>query len=338
MGWAAVVVLTISLLTVNTVLCHTDEDKGQKTLKYLIEPPVYAEITVPRGGNATLPCFMHTKPPHYRIKWVKLEPQRQGVENIVLITNGHAQKHYGALGPRASLRGAHPLDASLRLANLELEDNGRYRCELINGIDDESVEVSLSIEGVVFPYQSRNGRYKFTFSQAQAACKEQDAILATHKQLYKAWTDGLDWCNAGWLSDGTVNYPILLPRPACGGELAAGIRSYGPRHKTKDHFDTFCFTSATSGSVFFVAGPLNFVEAERACRADQGELARVGQLYAAWRFQGLDRCDGGWLRDGSVRFPITAPRRHCGGLPEPGVRSFGYPGKTQKIYGAFCYR
>lgn len=69
-----------------------------------------------------------------------------------------------------------------------------------------------------------------------------------------AWTDGLDWCNAGWLSDGTVNYPILQPRPACGGELAAGIRSYGSRHKTKDRFDTFCFTSATSGERVWSAG------------------------------------------------------------------------------------
>lgn len=93
---------------------------------------------------------MHTKPPHYRIKWVKLEPHQQGVENIVLITNGHAQKHYGTLGPRASLRGAHPLDASLRIVNLELEDDGQYRCELINGIEDESVEVTLSIEGRIY--------------------------------------------------------------------------------------------------------------------------------------------------------------------------------------------
>lgn len=92
------------------------------------------------------------------------------------------------------------------------------------------------------------------------------------------------------------------------------------------------------GSVFFLAGPLNFVEAERACRADGGELAKVGQLYAAWRFQGLDQCDGGWLWDGSVRFPITSPRQRCGGLPEPGVRNFGYPTKTQRLYGAYCYR
>ena len=112
-----------------------------------MEPPVYAEVSAPRGGNATLPCVLQSKPPHYRIKWVKLQPHHQGVENIVLITNGNAQKNYGALGPRASLRGAHPLDASLRITNLELEDNGSYRCELINGIEDERVEITLSVQG-----------------------------------------------------------------------------------------------------------------------------------------------------------------------------------------------
>lgn len=46
----------------------------------------------------------------------------------------------------------------------------------------------LWISGVVFPYQSRHGRYKFNFGQAKAECKDQDAILATYKQLYKGDT------------------------------------------------------------------------------------------------------------------------------------------------------
>ncbi|XP_063055382.1 hyaluronan and proteoglycan link protein 2 [Engraulis encrasicolus] len=338
MDWAAILVLSISCFTANSVSLSHIDDSGEKKLHYLVEPPVYAEVSAPRGGNVTLPCVMHTKPPHYRIKWVKLEPHHQGVENIVLITNGHALKHYGALGPRASLRDAHPLDASLRISNLELGDGGEYRCELINGIEDEKVEITLSIDGIVFPY-GRHGRYKMNFAQAKAACAEQDAIMATYKQLFKAWTDGLDWCNAGWLNDGTVHYPILHPRAACGGDLLPGIRSYGPRHRIKDHFDTFCFTSATSGTVFYLGGSFNFAEAEQACRVDGGgELARVGQLYAAWRYQDLDQCNGGWLQDGSVRFPIVTPRKHCGGLPEAGVRSLGFPKKTHRLYGAYCYR
>lgn len=94
-----------------------------------------------------MPCVLRFKPSHYNVKWTKLEPLRRGSENIVMITNGSAHKPYGLLGPRASLRKAHAMDASLRLSNLELEDNGRYRCELINGIEDESVIITLRIEG-----------------------------------------------------------------------------------------------------------------------------------------------------------------------------------------------
>lgn len=67
----------------------------------------------------------------------------------MLITNGHADKQYGSLGPRASLRRAHDLDVSLRLTDLELEDDGSYRCELINGIEDERVIITLRIEGEI---------------------------------------------------------------------------------------------------------------------------------------------------------------------------------------------
>uniref|UniRef100_A0A8C1GRG5 Hyaluronan and proteoglycan link protein 2 n=1 Tax=Cyprinus carpio TaxID=7962 RepID=A0A8C1GRG5_CYPCA len=188
-------------------------------------------------------------------------------------------------------------------------------------------------QGVVFPYQSHHGRYRFTFFDAKEACAEQDATLATYKQLYRAWTEGLDWCNAGWLSDGTVSYPVLQPRPACGGDLLSGIRSYGPRHKTRDHYDAFCFTSTTKGSVFFIPGPFNSAEAERACRRDGASLAKVGQIYSSWKFQQLDHCDGGWLQDISVRFPIIHPRERCGGIAEPGV-----PSKSLRPIGAYCYR
>lgn len=127
----------------------------------------------------------------------------------------------------------------------------------------------------MFPYQSKNGRYKLNFHEAKEACAEQDGTLATYDQLYRgivksvhsqpnsilstgrpallnllsptAWTKGLDWCNAGWLHDGTVRYPIIHPRPACRGDLQPGLRSYGPKNKDNDRFDAFCFTSVTSG-------------------------------------------------------------------------------------------
>ncbi|MGH0122578.1 UNVERIFIED_CONTAM: hypothetical protein FKN15_033669 [Acipenser sinensis] len=92
------------------------------------------------------------------------------------------------------------------------------------------------------------------------------------------------------------------------------------------------------GQVFFIKGRMSFQEAGASCEAQGSEVARVGQLYAAWRFSWLDRCDGGWLEDGSVRFPVTAARPLCGGLPHPGVRSLGFPDKELRVYGVYCYR
>ncbi|XP_061631297.1 hyaluronan and proteoglycan link protein 2 [Phyllopteryx taeniolatus] len=334
--------LLVGRLACSTVLLSATKGPSPTTspskLKYLLEPPVYAEVVGRRGENATLPCVLKSKPDHYKVKWTKLEPGRVGPENIVIISNAHAFKRHGRLGPRASLRRAHNMDASLRLAALQLRDGGTYRCELIDDTEDESVAVTLRIEGVVFPYQSQKGRYRMTFHQAEAACEEQDATLATYEQLYRAWTEGLDWCKAGWLQDGSVRYPIISPRPACGAQTRPGIRSYSPKDKNRDRFDAFCFTSLTAGSVFYIPGAFSLEEAGRACGRRAAELALVGQLYAAWRFRGYDRCDGGWLRDGSVRFPIGTPRARCGGIPEPGVRSFGFANKTSHLYGAYCYR
>ncbi|XP_051574100.1 hyaluronan and proteoglycan link protein 2-like [Myxocyprinus asiaticus] len=338
MNCIALLVVTFCCVSWTSAKYHHHDQEKDKELKYLLEPLVYAEVTARRGQAVILPCMMRFKLPHYRVKWTKIEPLSRGVENIVLITNGHADKQYGSIGPRASLQRAHDLDVSLRLTDLELEDDGSYRCELIDGIEDEIVILTLRIEGVVFPYQSYHSRYRFTYFDAKEACAEQDAVLATYKQLYRAWTEGLDWCNAGWLNDGTVSYPILHPRQACGGDLLPGIRSYGPRHRIREQYDAFCFTSTTKGSVFYIPGPLNFVEAEHACRHEGADLARVGQVYSSWKFLGLDHCDGGWLLDGSVRFPIINPREHCGGITEQGVRSFGYPSKSLRLYGAYCYR
>ncbi|KAM9852034.1 hyaluronan and proteoglycan link protein 2 [Aulostomus maculatus] len=309
-----------------------------RKLKYLLEPPVYAEVLGLRGENATLPCILRTKPDHYKVKWTKVETEHVGPENIILISNAYTFKKYGHLGPRASLRRAHSMDASLLLRHLQLDDGGAYRCELVNGIEDENVVISLRIEGVVFPYQSNRGRYKFNYQEAKEACADQDGTIATYSQLYRAWTEGLDWCNAGWIRDGTVHYPIMYPRPPCGGELLPGIRSYGPKDKNLDRFDVFCFTSLSPGSVFYTPGSFSFEQAEHACEHQSAKLALVGQLYAAWRFRDYDQCDGGWLRDGSVRFPISSPRERCGGITEAGVRSFGFPDKTKHLYGAYCYR
>lgn len=106
----------------------------------------------------------------------------------------------------------------------------------------------------------------------------------------------------------------------------------GSRFSITDEF------ASVSGSVYFLTYPrkLNFTEAVQACGAHASHMAKVGQIYAAWKLAGLDRCDAGWLADGSVRYPIARPRANCG-PPEPGVRSFGFPPKHLK-FGVYCYQ
>ncbi|KAJ3596413.1 hypothetical protein NHX12_002820 [Muraenolepis orangiensis] len=262
-------------------------------------------VSATRGSSVTLPC-------HYRYEPELSAPRRTRI-------------NYGGFRGRVRLRRSTPGDMSLVIKELRLNDTGRYRCEVI--------------DGVVFPYYSQHGRYHYNFLGAQAACEEQDATLATFEQLFTAWEEGLDWCNAGWLADGTVQYPITTPREGCGGvALGAGLRSYGHRHRLLHRYDAFCFAASLKGTVYFLKHPsnLSFTEAGQACKFDGGHIATVGQIYAGWRLTGLDRCDAGWLADGSVRYPITKARPNCG-PGEPGVRSFGFPAHDQK-YGVYCYR
>ncbi|XP_029437760.1 hyaluronan and proteoglycan link protein 2 [Rhinatrema bivittatum] len=303
--------------------------------QHLLEP-IYEVIHTHRGANVTLPCVLHTRPRVYKVKWTKVNPA-DPLENIILITNGQLRKNYNQLSGRVRLRHGHRNDASLIVTDVRLEDDGKYRCQLVNGLEDESLTLILRLDGVVFPYQARLGRYMFNYFDARQKCEEQDSILATYAQLYQAWTEGLDWCNAGWLLDGTVHYPIINVREPCGGNIPPGIRTYGPKDTKRDKYDAFCFTSTLKGQVYFIPAHMSYAEAAMACQKQGAAIATVGQLYAAWKFLHLDRCDGGWLEDGSVRFPITTPRARCGGYPDPGVRSFGFPDKEQRTYGVYCY-
>nr|XP_029479125.1 neurocan core protein-like isoform X1 [Oncorhynchus nerka] len=58
---------------------------------------------------------------------------------------------------------------------------------------------------------------RLTLSSASERCISLGGQLATVGQLYLAWKAGLDSCAPGWLSDGSVRYPITQPRQGCGG-------------------------------------------------------------------------------------------------------------------------
>ncbi|XP_048351813.1 hyaluronan and proteoglycan link protein 4 isoform X2 [Sphaerodactylus townsendi] len=325
--------------------------KGRKKIVHVSEDDSGAVVvqTAPgkvvthRGGTIILPCRFHYDvsahdPDEIRLKWTKMvEPM--SFEDV-FVAMGKERRAFGRYRGRTALQEHDAGDASLIIRNVTLQDYGRYECEVTNELEDDAGMVKLDLEGVIFPYHPRLGRYTLNFPEAQKACLEQDGILASYDQLHEAWLEGMDWCNAGWLEDGSVQYPISKPRDECGQkETPVGVRNYGYRHKETEHYDAFCFTSNLNGKVYFLKTyrKLSFPEAVQACKKNSAVVAKVGQLYAAWKIQLLDKCEAGWVSDGSIRYPIVNPRSRCGGR-EPGVRNLGFPDKKYKLFGVYCFK
>uniref|UniRef100_A0AAV2KVR7 Neurocan b n=1 Tax=Knipowitschia caucasica TaxID=637954 RepID=A0AAV2KVR7_KNICA len=313
-------------------------------------------ITEELSKTVLLPCLFtlrpgtSSSPEPPRIKWTKVWGQQgsDGVqkEQSVLVAKDNVVKVKKAFQGRVSLPGYNEnrYNASLALTGLRSSDSGLYRCEVVVGINDEQDTVPLEVTGVVFHYRAPHDRYALTFDDAKRVCVENSAVIANPGQLQVTFADGYDNCDAGWLSDQTVRYPIQSPRPGCYGdrEDSPGVRNYGNR-SPDELFDVYCFAKQLPGDVFHtsVAEKLNLATASTHCHSLGAQLATVGQLYLAWQ-AGLDQCDPGWLADGSVRYPINVPRRNCGG-DEPGVRTVysnpnrtGFP-DTTALFDAYCF-
>ncbi|XP_061831286.1 hyaluronan and proteoglycan link protein 3-like [Nerophis lumbriciformis] len=340
-NWTMAATISNSFFYQKYLHTNSNQDSQYNRVNLHVESP--SSVFALRGENATLPCrFWYepelNSPRKVRIKWSWVSVAG-GPQTDVLVAVGSRRRTFGEFRGRVQLRQNFPEDAALVMTQLQLNNTGRYVCEVVDGLEDKRTTVDLELRGVVFPYQHPLGRYYLTFLEAKQACEQQDATVATFPQLYQAWEEGLNWCNAGWLADGTVQYPITQPRATCGGPgLAPGIRSYGKRLSQPHRYDAFCFSSLLRGKVYYFqpSGKMNLTEARQACEDDEAQIAKVGQLYAAWKLTGLDHCNAGWLADGSVRYPITRPRRNCSSS-EPGVRSFGFP-PFQDKHGVYCYK
>uniref|UniRef100_A0A3B4BCX6 Uncharacterized protein n=1 Tax=Periophthalmus magnuspinnatus TaxID=409849 RepID=A0A3B4BCX6_9GOBI len=300
------------------------------------------------GSLVTLPCFMSLSMVSAgiepRVKWSVVSG---GIEQQILVARGQRVKVHEMFKDRAALLSytSSPDDLTLWLSDVRSSDSGHYRCEVQQGLEDASDIVQLKVKGVVFHYRDAMGRYAFSFPQAQTACEAIGAEMATPDHLLAAYHDGYEQCDAGWLADQSVRYPIQKPREGCYGDMDGrpGVRNYGTMDPNS-LYDVYCYIDHMDGEVFFqpVLQQLSFLEAQSHCSDLGAELASTAQLYLAWS-EGMDRCSPGWLSDGSVRYPIVTPRERCGGS-QPGVKTVyrfsnqtGFP-EPSSLHDVYCFR
>ncbi|KAL1007828.1 hypothetical protein UPYG_G00092170 [Umbra pygmaea] len=116
-----------------------------------------------------------------------------------------------------------------------LEDNG--------GCDPQAICKDLHYHtntAGVFHLRSKAGRYKFNYTEAEAACQAEEATLATFAQMSDAQQLGMHHCVAGWMEEKKVGYPTTFPSVKC-GDNHVGIVLYKDPVDLSLKYDAYCY-------------------------------------------------------------------------------------------------